>query len=833
MFNYTEFLESVDKEAYHAGEFQWQEDGFDVYRSYPWSPPGCHDSCGCLFYLKDGLLDHVEGDPLSPVVNGRLCIRCLDMPEATNNPDRIIYPMRRVGERGENKWERISWDEALDEVCEKVKFYHSTYGPQSIMVSRGTGRDISWGAGWLAYMSVQTPIHDMLCNVAWSCYTPRVLSSNGVIGDYWVADASMGHEDRYNNPEWRPPGVLIVWANEPLKSNGDGYMGHWLVPCVQQGTKIISVDPRLTWWGARADYFLQLRPGTDAALAMAMINVIITEEIYDKDFVEKWCYGFNELAESIAWMTPEEAGAICDLNPDDIRGAARLFATEGPGTVQWGLPLEQQPNSLSNNLAIMELIAICGYIDCPGGAVIVRDAFGFPHKMGEAYLPKEIMATRPQKVAPDAIWGETRQPRIDWEAGSDNRIRMIFFQSCNTLGNAAGDPGRLYDAMQSIEYAVGIDPVMNPTISAFADIVLPVSMSIERDSIRSWWTPLRAISKLTQYHECKTDEDIAIEIGNRLRPGAYGYEKGGTGLHNGLDLCNWRLTGKDPTHDKSQSSVDARTAEDDGSGQKVFSKESNMQVLPKETWPTDKDFSVLQSVGYKYDTFCGTYYKYEKGMLRADDAPGFNTTTGRVELYSLMFMGWGTSPLPEWFEPAASPVATPELFEKYPLILNSGVRSYEFFHGEHRNLPTMRELHPWPLVCMNQTVADHFGIKEGDWTWIENDQGRFKQVAHIVSTMKNYVISAESGWWYPEEDAAAPTLFRTFDSNPNNCVSVEKIGPYGVGSQGKVSLVTIYPVKEGDITPTEQVLQRGGFPEQKARREDYQAQWVTKGKENS
>ncbi len=204
---------------------------------------------------------------------------------------------------------------------------------------------------------------------------------------------------------------------------------------------------------------------------------------------------------------------------------------------------------------------------------------------------------------------------------------------------------------------------------------------------------------------------------------------------------------------------------------------------------------------------------------------GLILPTGRIELYSLMYQTWGINPLPEHIEPTESPISTPERYEKYPLILNSGVRSYEFFHSEHRQQKTMREFHMWPQVCMNQNVADKYGIKEGEWTWIENDQGRFKQVAHIVPTLKDYVISAESGWWFPEDDAAAPTLFRTFDSNPNCVIDIEKVGPYGIGSMGKCTLVTIYPVKEGDISPTQQIVELGGFAKQKAFRESYQAKW--------
>lgn len=153
---------------------------------------------------------------------------------------------------------------------------------------------------------------------------PRVCGCIAPFGDFTVVDASQAHPDRYNNPEWVPPEVVVVWGNEPLASNADGYVGHWLVQCVQMGTKIISIDPRLTWWGARAEYWLQIRPGTDAALACAWLHTIIYEDLYDKEYVDMWCAGFDELKESVKDTTPEWAAEICELsavNADDCVAA--------------------------------------------------------------------------------------------------------------------------------------------------------------------------------------------------------------------------------------------------------------------------------------------------------------------------------------------------------------------------------------------------------------------------------------------------------------------------------------------------------------------------------
>lgn len=147
MADYQEFLDGLDRAAYHEGELTWEEDGFTVTRTYQYSPPGCHDSCGVLFYAKDGKLDHVEGDPLSPFTNGKLCMRCLDLPEIVNHPDRVLHPMKRAREdRGDaSKFERITWDEAYDLIEEKVKAIREEYGSESIVCVHGTA---ATSTGW-------------------------------------------------------------------------------------------------------------------------------------------------------------------------------------------------------------------------------------------------------------------------------------------------------------------------------------------------------------------------------------------------------------------------------------------------------------------------------------------------------------------------------------------------------------------------------------------------------------------------------------------------------------------------------------------------------------
>jgi anaerobic selenocysteine-containing dehydrogenase len=218
--------------------------------------------------------------------------------------------------------------------------------------------------------------------------------------------------------------------------------------------------------------------------------------------------------------------------------------------------------------------------------------------------------------------------------------------------------------------------------------------------------------------------------------------------------------------------------------------------------------------GIKYNDF--RYYKYKEGLLRPDGQPGFMTPTGRYEFYVSLFNAWGMDPLPFYEEPPASPYSTPELAEQYPLVLTTGKRSFEFFHSEWRQADTIsRELHPYPKFEIHPDTAAKYGIENGQWAWIENHIGRFRQIANYNHTLDPRVVSTEHGWWFPEKEAAEPSLFGVFDCNPNNAVPMCENGPSGYGAPIKCGICKVYPLtaenSTSEMQPTYQVTRGGGY----------------------
>ena len=210
------------------------------------------------------------------------------------------------------------------------------------------------------------------------------------------------------------------------------------------------------------------------------------------------------------------------------------------------------------------------------------------------------------------------------------------------------------------------------------------------------------------------------------------------------------------------------------------------------------------------------YKKYELGEVRYDGEPGFNTVTGRFEFTPVLLEAYGLPQVPYYEEPRESPNSTPDLATKYPLILMTGRRSWEFFHSEHRNLKTMREFHPDPLCEISPELAAQEGISEGDWVWIENQRGRCRQRVKITPGLNNRYIMAEHAWWFPEDDPEQ--LFRVFDSNINNLTTQCNIGRSGYGAPYNGLLCRIYKCTEENskVTPTEQVIEKGGWDYERA-----------------
>lgn len=799
-----------------------------VMRTTSWSAgPGCHGTCGILAHIKDGKLVKIEGDESHPWNQGRLCARVLAMTQYVEHPDRLRQPLKRVGERGEGKWEAISWEEAFDTIEKRMKDIREEHGAESMVFAGGTGRDIYPWLSMLAYAYGSPNVMFALSGNA--CYGPRMAAMATVQGDYTVFDAGQWFPDRYDDPRFKRPECMIIWGYNIHATCPDNIFGHWIVDMMKKGTKIINIDPRLSWFASRSKHWLQIRPGTDSALAMGFLNILINEDLYDHEFLEKWTNGNHLVREDTnhllresdlsegapfanfvvwdqdagqpeVWDTklvdfrrpgvnpmisggctvtlkdgkevrchtawdafraevdkypPEKVQEITGVPARDVIAATRLFAASKPASIHWGVAIDMTPAVTPLCQAIATMWALTGNLDVPGGNLIARFAFD----VVSYALPgtKGAIKLKSQEMDEPRVGADRYMPynKFYWRAQTDLTLNQIFtgepypikglwIQTANLLAGTGLDPLKWREALKKLDLVVAVDLFQNPT-TQYADIVLPATTFLEKDSFRSWWVPLQTINKVMSVEDCRPDMEINFELAQRLDPD--------------------------------------------------FAFDSLYDLYDEILKPSGMTFHELQDHGPAFppegSSSC-PYLRHEAGLLRPDKRPGFRTPTGRFELYSSLREEWDLEPIPHHEEPPFTPVTRPDLFEKYPLILSTGRRSPVFFHTEHRNIPWLREADPDPTLEIHPRIAQEAGIGNGEWVWVENWMGRAKFKAKLTPVVPTWMVMAAHGWWFPEKKDEEPSLYGNWESNINLLIPMDEQGKDGLGAPIKHSMCKVY-----------------------------------------
>ena len=747
--------------------WRYEEDGLTVTRTSPWSPPGCHPvGCGLKLYVNDeGKLVKVEGDENNPVTQGRLCPRCIALKDYIYNPARLLHPMKRDPKNRGNAdaWEQISWDEAFDIIKKEYDRITGQYGRESIVVFAGTGRE---GGTFAPYgtMCFGTP-NFCYSQSGYACYTPRLAAIAYIGGTtYPEWDYAGALPGRWDDPRYDLTEVLVVWGKAPLESNPDGFFGHAVVDAMRRGTRLIVIDPRVTWLAARADIHLQLRAGTDTALGMAMLNIIINEDLYDHDFVEYWCYGFEQLAERVQDMPPEKAAEICQVPVEDIYRAARMYATAKPGAIQWGLAADQKTNGMQQGQVTVDLMAITGNLDVPGGQILPgtgaghnESGFGFEKGVGEDLQKKMIGLEEYPAYCMIILNAHADLMLKALETGEPYPIKMGFYAGNNLMSCTSMEPKRWHDAIvKSLEFCIGFDTFMNPSIEASCDFFLPLKTVAEREgTVFTHYAPCTVtagfMNKAIEVGDCLTDYELCYELGRRLRPELWENE---FKFRSAKEFMEALRLGK----------------RENGAYFDEVSKNVVCQI------PVD-------------------YYKYERGEMRQDGGPGFATPTGRIELWSTAFNQFGEDPLPYYEEPEFGP-ANPELMKEYPFILTTGARTSAFFHSEHRQIAYLRELNPDPITEINPATAKKLGIADGQWVRLTSPFGECVQKARVSEIVDEKTVHAQHAWWFPEEDGNEPNLYGNFRSNINNLLPNFHFGKLGFGAPNKCLVCKVEPIAE-------------------------------------
>ena len=641
----------------------------------------CPKGCGIIIHMKEGRPSKVEGDPGE---TGGLCIKGLNVLEYVFHPGRLTHPLMRSGKRGEGKWDQVTWDDALNHVAERLNKLKEEYGPESVAFIRGASK--SYMDAFLARLANVFGSPNLV-TMGQCCHLPKVTANSITCGYFPFPDLDY------------PPSCIIVWGYNPKATFIQEYES--VVKAVKRGAKLIVIDPKKTSLAEQADFWIKPRPGTDLALALGMIHIIINEGLHDREFVDQWTIGYEKLSSHIQQYTPGKVEEITWVPRSAMADMTRAYIESRPASILMGNALDHNLNSFQTARAITILRAISGNIGTPGGEIKWGPLPTLSRKDPEANLGNKLSG----EVLARRVGVECNILPLFKPVMPDNVIKAILDEKPYPIRGAfiqAGDPlitypkvKDVFKALNKLDFSVVIDMFMTPT-AALADVVLPASSFLEYDNILEppQNIPMAlAQRKVMEFGECWSDYKINIELAKRL------------GL--GKDFV-WQ------------------------------NEEQALNAIMKPAGLTFEEFKQIGKLSSR---------KYFRHYLDG----GFDTPSGKIELYSDRLEGWGYDPLPTYYEPPETPFSEPDLSEKYPFILTS-FKPGSYRHSWGHQVGPLRSDNPDPLVIMNSETAERLDIKNGDWIYIETRRGRIKQKTKLMAGIDPRVIITEFGWWHPEKD---------------------------------------------------------------------------------
>ena len=565
------------------------------------------------------------------------------------------------------------------------------------------------------------------------CWNPRIWMD--VITYGWTVEADIipGYTD-----------CLFIWGTDPAQSDNSSFYQALRDYSKDENGHLVVIDPRFTRTASLARTWIAPKPGTDVVLTLGFLNVIIEEDIYDHDFVETWCYGFDELREHVARYTPDFVSQYCDVPVEHIQTAARLFANARAAALVSGRGIDQVGRNVApTHRAICCLRAITGNIDKPGTCVLAEksdfipefdlemtDSLSAEHRarcLNTGKTPLQCYDGFEYMRGLTEQFGQTLPGRYltsahpDYvlhamETGEPYPVRALIVEATNPLITYA-DTHRVYNALMSLDLIVVLDYYMSPT-AQIADFIMPAAQAMERATFQAHGGVANIAyggpAAVAPYYERHGDYDFFRALGVRL-------------------------------------------------GQAEF--------WPQETFEEALAYT-LEPAGMAWEDYCTTgiyhrkpaYYKYAQD--RGDGyARGFATTTGKIELASEALEALGGSRLPHEGAPAV--LCTGDVLSKGPhLQLITGARKQPYNASMYMNNPSFRKQYPAPLVEMSPATAQKYGFADGECVYLGTDNGQARFLVK-TTTMRDELLQADYGWWHPEWTPGGKDLGGIWESNIN------------------------------------------------------------------
>jgi anaerobic selenocysteine-containing dehydrogenase len=660
-------------------------------------PHDCPDTCSMLVTVENDRVVKVRGNPDHPFTDGRLCVKVNHYEERIHHAERILYPLKRSGPKGSGQFTRITWAAAMEEIASRWKRIIAQSGPTAILPYSYLGTE-----GILNGMNVGDPFFNKLG----ATITERTFCDSGACTGYMMTVGPTPGTDPESFVHSR---YIVLWACNTISTN----LHHWpfIAEAQKRGAKIVVIDPVKTRTARQADWHIPIKPGTDGALALAMINVVIAEGLMDKDYVAKYTVGYDELAERARPYTPEKVAAITGIAADDIRKLAREYATTRPSVIRIGVAVERHSGGGQTVRALTCLPALVGAWRDVGGGILQLPIWAFPVKWDAL-------------MRPDWIKSGTRVLN-QWKLGAaltgelqlDPPIQSLFVYNANPMVVAPEQEKIVKGLAREDLFTVVSEHFITDTAS-YADIVLPATTQMEQHEIMFSWG-----------HFYLSLNQQAISPRGEAVPNTELFRRLATAM--GFD---------DPHFKRSDEQMAVESLD--------WSSPALAGITMEE----------LQRKGYarlKVGT-PDTYAPHAEG--------NFPTPSGKVELKASMAAGGnfvlplfrqgsnefqdGTpvDPLPSFIPPQESADANPALAAKYPLNILTP-KNHAFLNSGYANIARQLGHAGEQYVMIHPADARARGIAEGERVEVFNDRGRFQADAQVSDEVRPGVVVSPLGYW--------------------------------------------------------------------------------------
>ncbi|MEE9331396.1 MAG: molybdopterin oxidoreductase family protein, partial [Methylophilaceae bacterium] len=700
----------------------------DVKTFHGGCPHDCPDTCSMEYHVKDGKLLKVTGNKDHPMTRGGLCVKLKDYEKRHYHPDRLLYPMKRSGSKGSKQFERITWDEALDTISTKWKKIIAEDGPQAIMPN--------------SYLGNQGLVHglnggDAFFNRMGATVTERTFCGEGSC-TAWLL--TVGPTAGVDPESFIHSKYIVIWACNSVSTN----LHHWRTvhEAQKKGTKVVVIDSYASRTAKEADWHIAPKPGTDGALAMAMMNVIIEEGLQDQDYIDNYTHGYKELAARAKTRTPEWAEEITGVPAEDIRQFAREYATTPPAAIRLGVALERNYGGSQAIRAVTCLPALIGAWRHVGGGALQFPVWEHPYKFDVISRPDLI--PEGTQVVNNLQFGRA----LVGELNLETPIKSVMIWNTNPLTQAP-ETDKIAKGLEREDlFTVVAEHFMSDT-AAYADIVLPAAMGAEMEDMILSWGHLY----LTYNEKCIEPPGEAIpnnEIFRRLAK-LMGYEE---------DNFTW----SDSECLENYVDWDAPTCEGIGLG---YLRKHGFARLKDFG---DKDVRARHAEG-NFPTPTG------KCHFMVEGAKNFVAGPFR-QMYEGFQPGQDIDPLPDYLASRESAATNPELAAKYPLSIISP-KSHAFLNSCYANMDSQQKAQGEQFVLMSQADAQARNIKEGDTVKVFNDRGEFEGKANITDDVSAGIIVASLGYW------------RQLNKGTVNCISLAELGDMGNSATFSDNLVEV------------------------------------------